>query len=105
MKELLPRNNTKRKIIHLDMDAFYASVEIHDNPSLAKKALIVGQDPRKANGHGVVATANYVARQYGVHSAMPTMKALRLVPEDKIAFIRPNFEKYRAVSAQIHEFM
>ncbi|QNQ81461.1 DNA polymerase IV [Lactobacillus sp. PV034] len=105
MKELLPRNNTKRKIIHLDMDAFYASVEMRDNPALAKKALIVGQDPRKANGHGVVATANYVARQYGVHSAMPTMKALRLVPKDKIAFVRPNFEKYRAVSAQIHELM
>lgn len=105
MENLLPRNNTKRKIIHLDMDAFYASVEMRDNPTLAQKALIIGQDPRKTNGHGVVATANYIARQYGAHSAMPTMQALRLIPEDKIAFVSPNFKKYRAVSAQIHEFM
>ena len=105
MENLLPRNNIKRKIIHLDMDAFYASVETRDNPALAQKALIIGQDPRQTNCHGVVATANYNARKYGVHSAMPTMKALRLIPEDKIAFVKPNFEKYRTVSAQIHEYM
>ena len=105
MENLLPQNNTQRKVIHLDMDAFYASVEIRDNPELANKALIIGQDPRQSNGHGVVATANYLARQYGVHSAMSTMKALKLIPESKIVFVNPNFEKYRRVSAQIHEFM
>ncbi|MBD5429975.1 DNA polymerase IV [Lactobacillus sp.] len=105
MLELLPENDTHRKIIHLDMDAFYASVEIRDNPALANKALIIGHDPRKYHGHGVVATANYTARQYGVHSAMPTAKALRLVPEDKVRFVTPNFDKYRAVSQQVHTLM
>lgn len=105
MPELLPKNNTHRKIIHLDMDAFYASVETRDNPALANKALIIGHDPRKYNGHGVVATANYIARQYGVHSAMPTAKALKLVPKEKIVFVTPNFEKYRFVSRQVHELM
>ncbi|MDF7638449.1 DNA polymerase IV [Lactobacillus sp. ESL0791] len=103
--DLLPRNDTHRRIIHLDMDAFYASVETRDNPRLAKKALIVGRDPRETNGHGVVTTANYVARKYGVHSAMPTMKALRLIPRDQIVFVTPNFPKYRAVSAEIHQLM
>lgn len=105
MSELLPKNDVHRRIIHLDMDAFYASVETRDNPSLANKALIIGHDPRQYHGHGVVATANYLARQYGVHSAMPTAKAIRLIPEDKIAFVAPNFDKYRAVSQQIHDLM
>ncbi len=105
MDRLLPKNDTSRKIIHLDMDAFYASVEMRDNPSLANKALIIGQDPRLNNGHGVVATANYVARKFGVHSAMSTMKALKLVPESEVVFLKPNFEKYRSVSSQIHELM
>lgn len=105
MPELLPKNDVHRKIIHLDMDAFYASVETRDDSSLANKALIIGHDPREYKGHGVVATANYIARQYGVHSAMPTSKAIRLVPEDKVAFVVPNFDKYRAVSQQVHDLM
>ncbi len=105
MDELLPCNNFSRKIIHLDMDAFYASVEIHDDPTIANKAVIIGQDPRQSNGHGVVATANYLARKYGVHSAMTTMQALRLVPAEKLVFIKPNFEKYRRVSDKIHQLM
>lgn len=105
MPELLPKNDTHRKIIHLDMDAFYASVETRDNPALANKALIIGHDPRQYHGHGVVATANYLARQYGVHSAMPTAKAIKLVPKDKVFFVAPNFEKYRAVSQQVHDLM
>lgn len=105
MDELLPCNNFNRKIIHLDMDAFYASVEIHDDPTIANKAVIIGQDPRQSNGHGVVATANYLARKYGVHSAMTTMQALRLVPAEKLVFIKPNFEKYRRVSDKIHQLM
>ncbi|QNQ81907.1 DNA polymerase IV [Lactobacillus sp. PV012] len=105
MKEFLPQNNTSRKIIHLDMDAFYAAVEMQENPTLKKKALVVGHDPRKYHGHGVVATANYEARKYGVHSAMPTAKALKLVPKEKLVFVSPNFTKYRAISKQIHALM
>lgn len=102
---LLPQNDTHRKIIHIDMDAFYASVEIRDHPELKNKALIIGQDPRQNHGHGVVATANYVARKFGVHSAMPAIKALRLVPKEKLVFLMPDFAKYRRVSAEIHKMM
>ncbi|KRL63060.1 DNA polymerase IV [Lactobacillus psittaci] len=103
--QLLPKNDYHRKIIHLDMDAFYASVEMRDNPALKTKALVIGHDPRQNGGHGVVATANYLARQYGVHSAMPASRALRLVPKDLLAFVKPNFDKYRQVSQQVHEIM
>ena len=104
-ENLLPQNDIHRRIIHLDMDAFYASVEINRHPEYKDKALVVGQDPRDNNGHGVVATCNYVARKYGVHSAMASIQALRLVPKDKIIFVPPDFETYRSVSAQIHSFM
>ena len=102
---LLPENDLHRKIIHVDMDAFYASVETRDHPNLKNKALVIGQDPRQNHGHGVVATANYVARKYGVHSAMPSIKAFRLVPKSKLVFMKPDFAKYRRVSAEIHEMM
>ena len=87
-----------RKIIHIDMDAFYASVEQRDNPSLRGKPIAVGGSP---TGRGVVATCSYEARKYGVHSAMPSITASRLCP--KIIFIRPRFEAYKAVSIQIRE--
>lgn len=102
---LLPENDTHRKIIHIDMDAFYASVETRDNPSLKDKALVIGQDPRQNHGHGVVATANYNARHFGVHSAMPSIKALRLIPKDKLVFLSPDFAKYHKVSGEIHKMM
>lgn len=102
---LLPQNDTHRKIIHIDMDAFYASVETRDNPSLKNKALVIGQDPRQNNGHGVVATANYNARRFGVHSAMPSIKALRLIPKEKLVFLSPDFAKYHKVSGEIHKIM
>ena len=102
---LLPQNDTHRKIIHLDMDAFYASVETRDHPELKNKALVIGQDPRDYHGHGVVATANYIARQYGVHSAMPSIKALRLIPKNKLVFMSPDFTKYHKVSTEIHQLM
>ena len=104
-ENLLPQNDIHRRIIHLDMDAFYASVETRRHPEYKNKALIVGQDPRKNNGHGVVATCNYVARKYGVHSAMAGIQAVRLVPKDKLVFVPPDFKTYRSVSAQIHSFM
>lgn len=90
-----------RKIIHIDMDAFYASIEMRDDPKLASLPLIIARDPRKTGGHGVVATANYVARSYGIHSAMSSQEALKLCSQ--AYFKDPAFKKYRAVSNQIHE--
>lgn len=86
-----------RKIIHLDMDCFYAAVEMRDNPRYRKIPLAVGGDPKK---RGVIATANYLARQYGVHSAMSSAQALKLCPHLKI--IPGRHSVYREVSAKIH---
>jgi DNA polymerase-4 len=85
-----------RKIIHIDMDAFYASVEQRDNPGLKGKPLAVGHGARR----GVVAAASYEARQFGVRSAMPSTTALRQCPQ--LIFVPPRFEVYKAVSRQIH---
>ncbi len=85
-----------RKIIHIDMDAFYASVEQRDFPEYRDQPVIVGGSPEK---RGVVATASYEARKYGVHSAMPTSTAKRLCPHG--IFVPPRFEVYEDVSAQI----
>lgn len=86
-----------RKIIHLDMDAFYASVEIRDRPELAKRPVAVGGRP---DGRGVVAAANYIARRLGVFSAMPTATALRICPE--LVVLPPRHESYAEVSRHIH---
>ena len=85
-------------IIHVDMDAFYASVEMRDNPALRGKPLIIGSKPTE---RGVVATCNYEARKYGVHSAMNIKEAYRLCPNG--IYMHPNFEKYKAVSAQLND--
>src|SRR5438067_8147692 len=86
---------TLRKIIHIDMDAFYASVEQRDEPSLKGQPVIVGWPGERS----VVCAASYEARKFGVHSAMPATRAKRLCPDG--VFIHPNFEKYRAVSKEI----
>ncbi len=85
-----------RKIIHIDMDAFYASVEQRDDPSLRGRPLAVGHGARR----GVVAAASYEARTFGVRSAMPSTTALAKCPE--LIFVPPRFEVYKAVSRQIH---
>lgn len=87
------------------MDAFYASVEERDNPILKTKALVIAHDPRKHHGHGVITTANYNARKYGVGSAMPAQKAVENIPRNELVFVEPDFTKYKAVSDQIHEVM
>lgn len=87
----------QRKIIHVDMDAFYASVEQRDNPDLRGKPLAVGGSAAR----GVVAAASYEARVFGVHSAMPSVTAKRKCPD--LIFVPPRFDVYRAVSNQIRE--
>ena len=86
-----------RKIIHIDMDAFYASVEQRDYPELRGKPIAVGH----AEERGVVATASYEARRYGVHSAMSSQKAKRLCPQ--LIFIPGRMEVYKSVSEQIRD--
>lgn len=86
-----------RRIIHVDMDAFYASVEQRDNPELRGIPLAVGG----SRARGVVAAASYEARKFGVHSAMPSVTAKRKCPE--LVFVKPRFDVYRAVSRQIHD--
>ena len=84
-----------RKIIHVDMDAFFASVEQRDDPALRGRPVAVGGSPSA----GVVAAASYEARDFGVRSAMASVKAARLCPG--LIFVRPRFEVYRPVSRQI----
>ena len=90
-------NEGIRKIIHIDMDAFYASIEQRDDPALKGRPVAVGYPAKR----GVVAAASYEARRFGVRSAMPSTIALRKCAE--LVFIPPRFDVYRAVSRQIHQ--
>src|SRR5271154_6019639 len=96
------RQSDARTILHVDMDAFYASVEEQDRPELKGKPLIVGG----TGGRGVVAAASYAVRRYGVHSAMPMREALRRCPEAVV--VHPRMARYKEISDQVfaifHEF-
>jgi DNA polymerase-4 len=87
-----------RKIIHIDMDAFYAAVEQRDNPDLRGKPVVVGGNP---HSRGVVSTCSYEARKFGIHSAMPARQAYKLCPH--AIFVRPRFSAYKEVSRQIRD--
>jgi DNA polymerase-4 len=89
----------RRKIIHIDMDAFYASVEQRDDPELRGKPVAVGGSRER----GVVAAASYEARKFGVHSAMPSVTAKRKCPD--LIFIKPRFDAYKAISLQIRQIL
>ena len=88
-----------RTILHVDMDAFYAAVEVREDPSLRGKPVIIGSAPHKGRGRGVVSTANYEARQYGIHSAMPTSQAWRRCPDG--VYVRPRIAFYAEISERI----
>jgi DNA polymerase IV (archaeal DinB-like DNA polymerase) len=96
-----------RIIVHVDMDAFYAAVEERYNPALRGVPVVVGADPKEGRGRGVVTTANYKARKFGIHSALPISRAWRLAQaarkrgEPETAFIRSNFQLYETVSSRI----
>lgn len=92
-------DQSSRRIIHVDMDAFYASVEQRDNPALSNQPVIIAKRTRRA----VVTAASYEAREYGIHSAMPAMRATALCPH--AVFLPPDFECYKTVSRQIQAIL
>lgn len=94
-------NDLSRKIIHIDMDAFFAAVEMRDNPNLKGKAVVIAKDPRETGGRGVVSTCNYEARKFGIHSAMSSKEAYERCPQ--AVFISGNYEKYKEVGLEIRE--
>ena len=89
----------ERIIIHVDMDAFYASIEQLDNPGFRGRPVVVGADPRGGKGRGVVCAASYEARTFGIHSALPISTAYRLCPD--AVFVLPRFERYMELSGRV----
>jgi len=100
-----------RIIAHIDMDAFFAMIEERDNPHFQGKPLVVGADPKNGKGRGVVSTANYLARKFGIHSAMPISQAWKVAKEaqkqgqPECIFVQPDIEKYKKVSKEIEKIL
>ncbi len=92
-----------RTIVHVDMDAFYASVEQLDNPEYRGRPVVVGADPEGGKGRGVVSAASYEARKYGIHSALPISTAYRRCPD--AIFIRPRFRRYEELSKKVMKIL
>src|SRR5213083_2139674 len=88
-----------RSILHVDMDAFYASVEQFDHPEYKGRPVIVGADPKGGTGRGVVAACSYEARKFGVRSALPISRAWKLCPQG--VYVRPRMKRYVEVSGQV----
>jgi nucleotidyltransferase/DNA polymerase involved in DNA repair len=91
--------NNYRTIVHVDMDAFYASIEQLDHPDYSNKPVVVGADPRGGRGRGVVSAASYEAREFGIHSAMPISRAYRLCPHG--IYVKPRMKRYVEVSKHV----
>jgi DNA polymerase-4 len=94
---------TDRAILHVDMDAFYASIEQLDDPRLQGKPVIVGADPKEGHGRGVVAACSYEARKFGVRSALPIGRAWKLCPQG--FYVRPRMKRYSEVSGRVMEIL
>jgi DNA polymerase-4 len=90
-----------RSIVHVDMDAFFAAIEQRDDPRLRSKPVVIGSDPKRGKGRGVVSTCSYEARRFGIHSAMPISEAYRACPH--AIFLPVDMEKYETVSSGIYE--
>jgi DNA polymerase IV (DinB-like DNA polymerase) len=100
----LHSNRSERQIVlHVDMDSFFASVEVREHPELRGLPVVVGSDPKEGKGRGVVCTCSYEARKYGIHSAMPVSQAYKLCPD--AAFVPVNMKLYAQVSANVMEIM
>ena len=88
-----------RVILHVDLDAFFPSVEVREHPELKDKPVVVGADPKDGKGRGVVSSATYEARKFGIRSALPISKAWKLCPD--AVYLRPHFDLYASASNYI----
>jgi len=96
----MTRAATERIVAHVDMDAFYAAIEVRDHPEYRGRPVVVGAGP---HARGVVAAASYEARRYGIHSAMPSRRAFALCPA--AVFLPPDMDRYRAESDRLFELL
>ncbi len=100
LKEACPAHDPAGRIIlHLDMDSFYASVEVRHRPELAGKPVVIGADPKQGRGRGVVSTCSYEARAFGIRSTMPISQAFVLCP--RAIYLPPDFARYSRASAEV----